>query len=131
AAPAVVGHQDAVHAVLYGKLGILCGKDALEHDLHPGDVAHALDRLPRKIAGLAAAGNAGQVDAVVIVPARRAFGEARAVVADRAFAAILAHETQKRLLVATGDAINSNREHRTAGRFGAFDQRLGDFPLRR
>src|SRR5204863_4550874 len=118
AAPAVVGDEDTVHPVLHSEFGVLWGENALEHDLHLGDVAHALHRIPGQIAGLAAASDVGQIDAVVILPAERAVGEAGAVVAAGAFARVLAHETEKGFLVATADAIDGDGEHRTAGRLG-------------
>src|SRR6516225_1127011 len=127
----MVGDEDAVHPVLHRELGILCGEDTLEHDLHFRDIAHAPHRLPSEIAGLATAGDAGQIDAVVVVAAQRPFRETGAVVTAGAFTRVLAHETEKSFLIPTADAIDSDRKHRAAGRLCTFDQRLSDLPLRR
>src|ERR1700733_5973032 len=65
---AVVGDENAIHPVLRRKVRVFGGDDALEHDLHLRDIAHPFDGVPRQVRGLAAAGNPGEIDAVVIMP---------------------------------------------------------------
>src|SRR5262245_62078492 len=120
----MVGYKDSVHPVLYSEFGVFGSDNALEHDLHLSDVAHALHRRPGQVTGLAAAGDARQIDAVVVVPAGGAFGKTGAVVATRTFARVLAHETKEGFLVATANTIDSDDEHRATGRLGTLDQRL-------
>jgi hypothetical protein len=127
----MVGDQDAVDPVLDRQLRVFRGDDALEHDLHAGDVAHSLDGVPGQIRGLAAAGNAGKIDAIIIVPANHAACETAAVMARRTFAGVAAHQPEQGFLVAARDTVDRYRQDRTAGGSGLLDQRLRDFPLGR
>jgi hypothetical protein len=70
--------------------------------------------------------DAGEVDAVVIVPANRARREAAAVMTARAFAGIALHQPKQGFLVAAGQAIGGDHQHRAAGSIGLLDQRLRD-----
>src|SRR4029077_15216133 len=106
-------------------------ENALEYDLHLGDVAHALHRGPRQVTGLAATSDARQIDAVIVVAANCAFGKARAVVTAGAFACVLAHEAEERFLIAAANAIHGDDEYGAASCLGTFDERLGNLPLGR
>src|SRR2546425_2146339 len=46
AAPAVVGNDDPVEAVVGGELRILVGEQALDEDPHPGGIAQPLEEVP-------------------------------------------------------------------------------------
>src|SRR5262245_47639106 len=127
----MVGYEDSVHPVLHSEFGVFGSENALEHDLHLGDVAHALHRLPGQVTGLATASDARQIDPVVVAPAKRAFGKAGAVVAAGAFARVLAHETKECFLIAAANPVDGDDEHGAASCLGTLDERLGYLPLGR
>src|SRR5262249_56557710 len=99
--------------------------------LHLVEARLGLPRRQRQFPGLAATGDARQIDAVIVVAATCAFGKARAVVTAGAFARVLAHKTEESFLIAAANAVYGDDEYGTASCLGTFDERLGYLPLGR
>src|SRR6476646_7706878 len=120
-APAVIGNENSVNPVLHRQFRVLGSDDALKQDFHASDVAHSFDGIPGQIGGLAASGNASEIDAVLIVPAGSPRRKAAAIVTHRAFARIGTHEPEQGFLVSARDTVDRHYEDRTAGGLGSLD----------
>src|SRR5262249_32502330 len=125
---AVVGDDDSVIAVLGGELGILPGEDALEHHLHLGEVADALELLPRQ-GGCRDAGEPRQVHALIHRPAFVVGREAAAVMALGAVARIGPRQAPQRLLIAGAIGVDRYCNRDGALLLRALDMMLGNLEL--
>src|SRR5215510_5914515 len=124
-AAAVVRNDDSVIAVLGGELRILPGEDALEHHLHLGEVADALELFPRH-GSRRNVGESRQVHALVHRPALVVGREAAAVMALRAVACVAPRQTTQGLLIAASGAVDGHRNRDGALLLRALDVVLGD-----
>src|SRR6476620_2536989 len=126
-ATAVVGHDQAVHAVAQRLLGVLAGHDAFQHELALDGCAQAIDELPRH-AGAVEVRDLGDVYAVEIGLAADLVGERARLVTGRTVTLVLAPLAEHVLGVAAALPVDRKDDCRGAGALGALHQRLRHAP---
>ncbi len=120
AAGAMVRHDDAVIAVVGRELRVFPGQQPLDDDFHLGDVAQALEVVPRHGRRLDVA-QPGQIDALVHGLVALIGLDIGAIMAVAALAVVGSRQPEQSLLVAPSGTIDRDGEGRTAGILGALD----------
>ena len=123
-AAAVVGDEHRVGAVLHRQLRLFAGDDALQHHLHLGGVAQALDVVPverrtRPRRARDVAMHRPLVARLVLV----------AALAQRAVVVLLALRPARQLAVAAAEQVDRPHDHRAPGGLDLVERALVDVPV--
>src|SRR5215475_3662792 len=105
AAGSVVGHDDGIIPIVCCKLGIFPGKQALNHDLHFGDVAQPLEIVPGHCRRLDVA-QPREIDALIHRLVALIGLDARTIMAVAALARVGPCQPEQGLLVAAAGAVD-------------------------
>ena len=124
-AAAVIGHDDAVDAVLHGQPRVLARCRSLQHQLHPVSFFSRSTYAHVAFGGLNRPSRPSYIGRWM----RHAGRVLR--VAGHAVARVLARESRRRLRVPAGEQIDRPDEHGTSRVFDALDQLLRLVPLQR